>query len=233
MIVDGPDAPVDAGAIRMAAPDRDGRVEVSILVKALNEAANIERCLRSCLAALDGIEGEVIVADSLSEDETVTLALNYPVRIVQLTRKRDRGCGVAAQLAFQHARGEYLYIIDGDMELPSGFLRQALDHLQRHPRVAGVAGQLDELRPDTDLARIRNRRRRHGHAGVGEVEALNGGGLYRREAIERVGGYLTHPSLHAHEEFELALRLRKAGYRVERLPDLSMRHAGHADPAFS
>ncbi|MBN8507170.1 MAG: glycosyltransferase [Burkholderiales bacterium] len=210
----------------------DRRLEVSILVKALNEEANIERCLRSCLAALDGIDGEVIVADSLSEDRTVAIASGLPVRVVQLADKRDRGCGVAAQLAYQHAGGEFLYVIDGDMELPAGFLREALEHLRRNPDVAGVAGQLDELRPSSDLARIRSRHRRHAHTGVGPVKALNGGGLYRREAIERAGNYLTHPSLHAHEEFELALRLRAAGYRIERLASLSMRHSGHADPAF-
>src|SRR5829696_1301551 len=84
---------------------------VSILVKTLNEAANIERCLISCLAALRGIPGEVIVADSLSDDETVAIASRYPVRVVQLLRSEDRGCGVAAQLAYQYSRGTYIYII--------------------------------------------------------------------------------------------------------------------------
>lgn len=206
---------------------------VSILIKTLNEGANIERCIRSCLAALEGIDGEVIVADSLSDDRTVALASQFPVQVVQLRHRRDRGCGVGAQLAYQHSRGKYLYVVDGDMELPPAFLRAALGVLERDPRVAGVAGQLEELRPDTDLARIRGRRRRSAHGGVGPVEALHGGGLYRREAIEDAGGYLTHPALHAHEEFELALRLKARGWSLVRIAEVSMRHAGHADAAFS
>lgn len=205
---------------------------VSILVKALNEADHIERCLRSCLGSLEGISGEVIVADSLSDDETVQLALHFPVKVVQLRHRRDRGCGVGAQLGYQHARGKYLYIMDGDMELPPEFLRRAIALLEREPRVAGVAGQLEEIRPDTDLARIRGKRRRPSHAGVGPVDVLSGGGLYRREAIEDAGGYLTHPSLHACEELELALRLKGRGWSLVRLADVSMRHSGHADPAF-
>lgn len=216
-----------------AAPEEDRRPLVSILVKALNEEAKIERCLRSCLAALEGLQGEVIVADSLSGDRTVELASRFPVTVVQLRRRRDRGCGVAAQLAFQHARGDYLYVIDGDMELPAGFLQQALAVLQSQPRTAGVGGQLEELNPDSDLSRIRGRRRKHAHAGVGPVDVLNGGGLYRRAAIEDAGGYLTHPALHAHEELELALRLRQRGWALERIAAVSMRHAGHTEQAFS
>lgn len=210
-----------------------GQPLVSILVKTLNEAANIERCVRSCLAALDGIDGEVIVADSLSDDETVVLASRYPVQVVQLRHRRDRGCGVGAQLAYQHSRGKYVYVIDGDMELPPDFVREALAVMEREPRVGGVSGQLEELHPDTDLARIRGKRRRSAHAGVGPVQALHGGGLYRREAIDDAGGYLTHPSLHAHEEFELALRLRARGWSLIRIAAVSMRHAGHTDAAFS
>lgn len=208
------------------------RLRVSILVKALNEAENIDRCVRSCLQALEQIGGEVIVADSLSDDETVALATRYPVTVVQLLHRRDRGCGVGAQLAFQHARGEFLHVIDGDMELPLDFLPKALELMDREPRVAGVGGQLEEIRPDTDLARIRANRRRRAHSGVGPVEVLNGGGLYRREAIEDAGGYLTHPALHSHEEFELALRLKARGWSLIRIAEVSMRHSGHADAAF-
>lgn len=213
--------------------DGAGKPEISILVKALNEAENIERCLRSCLSALEGLSGEIIVADSLSDDATVSLASRYPVTVVQLRDRQDRGCGVGAQLAYQHARGRYLYVIDGDMEVPPDFIRKALAVLGREPRVAGVAGQLEETRPEADLARIRRNRRRPAHAGVGSVEALNGGGLYRRAAIDDAGGYLTHPSLHAHEELELALRLKARGWSLVRLRDTSIRHSGHADAAFA
>jgi GT2 family glycosyltransferase len=205
---------------------------VSIVIKAYNEAANIERCLLSCLDALDEVDGEIIVADSLSDDDTVAIAARYPVRIVQLLRAADRGCGVAAQLGFQHARGKYIHLIDGDMELPPGFLPEAIDLLETRPDLAGVGGQLEELRPESHLSRIRASRPKAHHQMPGEVDRLNGGGLYRRQAIEQAGGYLGHPGLHAHEELELALRLRAAGWKLARTSSVSMRHAAHVDPPF-
>ena len=42
---------------------------------------------------------EIIVADSLSDDDTVAIAGQFPVRVVQLTRLEDRGCGTGAQLS--------------------------------------------------------------------------------------------------------------------------------------
>jgi glycosyltransferase involved in cell wall biosynthesis len=205
---------------------------VSIVVKAYNEAANIERCLLSCMEALDQVDGEIIVADSLSDDDTVAIAARYPVRIVQLLRAADRGCGVAAQLGFQHARGKYIHLIDGDMELPPGFLPEAIALLETRPDLAGVGGQLEELRPESHLSRIRASRPKAQHQMPGEVDRLNGGGLYRRQAIEQAGGYLGHPGLHAHEELELALRLRAAGWKLARTGSVSMRHAAHVDPPF-
>jgi len=208
-------------------------IKVSILVKALNEEANIERCVRSCLKALENVNGEVIVADSHSDDATTEIASRFPVKVVQLTHKNERGCGVAAQLGFQYARGEYLYIIDGDMELPSDFFHEAIKVLDSSPDVAGVGGLLEEIQPETHLSRIRASRKIPKHQMPGEVDRLDGGGLFRRSAVEQSGGYLTHPGLHAFEELELALRLCDAGWKLLRLDMVSMRHAAHTDPPFS
>ena len=68
---------------------------ISIIIKTLNESANIARSIESALNAtrdLD-IESEVIVADSLSSDDTVAIAKRYPVRVVQLLDSADRSCG--------------------------------------------------------------------------------------------------------------------------------------------
>ena len=91
-----------------AAPAAEPRLELSVVIKALNEAEKIEACLRSVLAVTDAATTEIIVADSLSDDETVAIASRFPVKVVQLARREDRGCGSAAQLGFQYARGKRL-----------------------------------------------------------------------------------------------------------------------------
>jgi hypothetical protein len=41
--------------------------------------------------------------------------------------------------------------------------------------------------------------------------------------------YFTNPNLHAFEEFELAARLRSAGWRLMRLNAIAVKHYGHAE----
>ncbi len=46
--------------------------------------------------------------------------LPIPSGIVQLARADERCCGVGLQLAHQHSVGEFVYILDGDMEMLPG-----------------------------------------------------------------------------------------------------------------
>src|SRR5262245_62095924 len=98
------------------------RPRVSILIKALNEETNIAGAIESAIAALDGISGEILLADSLSTDATVEVARTYPIRIVTLARARDRSCGIGAQLGYQYSSGDYICVMDGDQRLYRGFL---------------------------------------------------------------------------------------------------------------
>lgn len=211
-------------------PRREGPL-LSVVIKALNEEKNIEATLRSVLEATGDLDAEVILADSGSSDRTVELARAFAVRVVQLAHPEERCCGIGAQLGFQHARGEFIYLMDGDMQLCPGFVPQALSFLLRHTEVAGVGGRVVELNLDSLEYRARNEKPA-AHQRPGEVERLDGGGLYRRRAIESVG-HFSNRNLHSYEEFELALRLRLAGWTLWRLADDAVTHHGHDIPPYA
>lgn len=209
-----------AGGPGSAAP------RVSVIIKCLNEEKGIEAAITSALHALDLIGGgEVIVADSRSTDATVALAKKHPVRIVQLRDEADRSCAAGAQLGMQYARGEFVYVLDGDMQLMPDFLAVALQALDDDPRLAGVAGLLREAYTMNYSSAGRERRRELSKAAQ-TVVALDGGALYRRAAIEEVR-YLANPSLHAFEEFDLGARLVSKGWKLRRLDVLTVLHKGY------
>ena len=201
--------------------------DVSVIIKAFNEETNIARAIESALRATGGMRSETILADSLSTDRTVQIASRYPIRIVQLVHGEDRSCGVGAQLGYQFARGEFVYILDGDMELCPGFLEAALDVLRRDTQLAGVGGQVEEMHVGNLEFRNRERRKKKS-MGAGDVAKLNMGGLYRRRALDEAG-YFTNRNLHSNEELELGLRLRAKGWRLQRLAVPGVRHYGHTD----
>ena len=167
---------------------------VSIIIKALNEERHIAGVIESALAALDGVDGEVILADAASTDRSVEIARRYPVKIVQLNNVADRSCGAGAQLGFQYSNARYLWLIDADMRLHNGFLPAAIKFLEEHPDVAGVGGILFE-RETSSLEFEQRSKRVDPDSRPGDVTRLNGTGVYRRAAIESVG-YVTDRNLH-------------------------------------
>lgn len=198
--------------------------KVSIVIKALNEESNIRRAIESSLFAAANFDGEVILADSSSTDNTIEIAEHFPISIVQLEHIHDRSCGIGPQLGYQHSKGEYVYILDGDMELQAPFLKQAIATLDSQPEVAGVGGYIHEMRADNlELKGRLKRVNRMRPKDLLDVDCLNGGGLYRRSAVEEVG-YLSDRNLHAFEEYDLGARLRGKGWRLISLEDKAVDH---------
>lgn len=209
-------------------------LKVTIGIKALNEEAHIGPTLTSAFDALQGLSGEVVLADSGSQDRTLEIAGAYPaLRIVQLADWSQRCCGAGAQLAYQTARGEYFYLLDGDMSLDPGFLHRGIAFLDSHPDYAGVGGIVREMNTTSIeyQARKRNAEARD-DAKAGDVDRLDCGGLYRRRAIEDLG-YFADRNLHAFEEFELGARLRVAGWKLARIAVPAVDHHGHSEAGLS
>lgn len=203
--------------------------QVSIVIKTLNEERNIAKAIETALAGLAEVGGEVIVADSASSDRTVEIASQYPVTVVQLSNPSERCCGIGPQLGYQYASGQYIYILDGDMQLRPGFLAAAVEFLKMHPQAAGVAGLVVENNLDSLEFKARVERGAV-HMQAGPVDRLDGGGVYRRAAIE-AAGYFSDRNLHSYEELDLAVRLRAAGWSLHRINTPAVDHFGHDVPA--
>jgi len=60
---------------------------VSIVIIARNEEAWIESCIRSVVDASQGLDAEVILVDSASEDRTVAIAEELDVKILRTPRE--------------------------------------------------------------------------------------------------------------------------------------------------
>lgn len=104
---------------------------VSIIIPTFNSAKVIKVCLdASCFQDYPRDKFEIILVDNGSRDGTVSLVKTYPVRIhhcydhpPQVCRQRNLGA--------RHARGDYIYILDHDMELPKNFLKRFAVEIER------------------------------------------------------------------------------------------------------
>ncbi|MFZ3387641.1 glycosyltransferase [Buttiauxella gaviniae] len=203
---------------------------ITVSIKTLNEAECIEKTIDSIQQQIADYPHKIIVADSLSTDNTQQLASAKGVTVVSLTQPADRCCGVGHQLGYLYSEGEYLLLMDGDMELEKGFIDSAVTFLEAHPEYAGVAGTVEM--DDAANYEFKSRKQRlHEIYPIGDCDHLGGGGLYRRVAIEKIG-YLTNRNLHAFEEAELGMRLLHAGYKLHRLDVPYFSHTSHNMPTF-
>ena len=87
---------------------------VSVVIPCLNEAENIEECVKTAREVLEkeGIEGEVLVVDNASEDDSAALAAAAGARVVSEPR---RGYGSAYLAGFAAAKGRYIVMADADL----------------------------------------------------------------------------------------------------------------------
>jgi len=207
-------------------PPKKGKV--SIVIKALNEERNIGECIESALDAIKGIDGEVILVDSLSSDKTVEIASRYPIRIIQLNDPKDRCCGIGPELGFLYSEGEFIYILDGDMKLDRGFIKKALRFF-KDLKVGGVGGNINELSRENLAFQVRSKN--HVVDNVVQVHQLGMGGLYRRKALEEIG-HFSNPWFYAYEEYELGAKLEQQGYNILRIPIKMIDHHGDETTSF-
>lgn len=198
---------------------------ISVIIKTFNEEDGIEKTIQSIKARIGEYPHKIIVADSLSIDNTQSIAIKNQAEVITLVDPNDRCCGVGHQLGYQISEGDYLLLLDGDMELEDGFLEQGILFLEQNPTYAGVAGLVEM--DDAASYEFKSRKQRmHKIYPIGDCNHLGGGGVYRKSAIDAIG-YLTNKNLHAYEEAELGMRLSTVGYKLRRLDIPYFKHTSY------
>lgn len=211
---------------------------ITFAVICKNEAANICRCLDSIILEAVKWEAEILVIDSFSTDSTVKLAKRYPVTIVQLGRDWPHSPAAGRYTAVRRARGSFLLLIDGDMELLPGFLKAALEQLHSDPSVVAVRGRLHNFHTingekfyiSSKFASCTDNRTTYVDSSMPlPIEVAAGSALFRLQAVREAGNF--HPFLKAEEEYEISKRIRGRGGQILYLPVDAANHYGYqSDP---
>jgi glycosyltransferase involved in cell wall biosynthesis len=194
---------------------------VGVVVIGRNEGERLRRCLES----FRDHHGPVVYVDSGSSDGSPALAASTGARVIALTADvpftaaRARNEGWRALL---DARPDLRLVqfVDGDCEVAEGWISRATAALEERPDVAAVSGRRRERYPDASpYNRLCDL---EWDTPVGEAKYFGGDVMIRMAALRETAGYGS--TIIAGEDPELALRLRKAGWRVFRLDCEMTRH---------
>lgn len=179
---------------------------VSFVVPTRNSARTVAACLRSIRAQEDP-PVELIVVDNNSTDGTWEIASALADTAVrqgpERSAQRNRG--------LREATGDIVVFIDSDMVLDATVARDARTLFDQNPDVG--AAVIPELAfGDGYLAASRALEKKL-VLGDAAVEAAR---IFRRSVLDELGGY--DEKLNAFEDYELPDRVRRAGWKVDRVP---------------
>jgi len=107
--------------LQVVEADREGRLELSVVIPVHDEEDNVEPLYESLHRSLQalGRAYEIVVVDDGSRDETYPrlarlAAEDHHLKLVKLRRNYGQTAAMAA--GFDHARGEVIVPMDGDMQ---------------------------------------------------------------------------------------------------------------------
>jgi cellulose synthase/poly-beta-1,6-N-acetylglucosamine synthase-like glycosyltransferase len=182
---------------------------ISVVVIGRNEGERLRRCLESVRGMTSLPKGhETIYVDSGSSDNSLRIATECGARTIELNAPRP-GAALARNAGWRVACADWVLFLDGDTILDPSFPKLALESMA-WPSVAAVWGHRREIYPKANMfQRVLDLDWVYA---PGYTEFCGGDALFRRAALEKVGGF--DPTLIAGEEPEMCSRLRAIGYRI-------------------
>ena len=219
----------------MAAMPDSPKVDASVLTPVLNEEAHIREAVDAMRAQEFDGEIEFLFMDGGSTDGTRALleelaAADPRIRVFDnpgRTTPHGLNVGLAA------ARGDFVVRMDAHAFYPPRYIAAGVERLERGdvewvagpaiPRGTGRWSKRVALALNSGLTTVGSRKWRatqDGGGSAGEVELDTGvfAGVWRRETLERHGGWDTGWPIN--QDSELAARVLAAGGRIVLLPEM-------------
>ena len=123
----------------------------SFIINTYNHASFIEQAIESALnQTFPAADMEVIVVDDGSQDDTSKVAQKFKDRIT-LIRKENGGQSSALNVGFEHAKGEYLTLLDGDDYATEDRVEKISAEFDRYPEVGMIFSSMRRIGDDVDI----------------------------------------------------------------------------------
>ena len=202
------------------------RPKVSIIIPAYNAFSFTYLCLRS-IYNNTSLPYEVILADDCSTDET-TIIEEVVGNIFHIINERNLQFLLNCNNAAKHARGEYLFFLNNDTQVQSGWLEPLVDLMERDSNIGLVGAKL--VYPDGRLQEAGGIIWQDGSAGnygrfenpenpeynyVKDVDYISGAAILIRKTVwDMLDGFDENFAPAYYEDVDIAFSIRNLGFRT-------------------
>lgn len=207
-------------------------MDLSVIIVNWNGHGYIGRCLDSIAAAVRDLDTEVIVVDNCSTDGSVDIVKRLFPSVRVVASPTNMGFGRGAQTGVESAQGKFISIVNPDLVLDPGCLKDLVGSLLSNPAAAwagpkivdpegriesgafGLATMFEPLRWIPGISGLSARRRMKDHAIPVRCESVRGSCMvFRSSMLRAVGGMPTTTFMYGEEQI-LGARFRDQGYEV-------------------
>ncbi len=221
---------------------------VSIIIVSWNALALLKQCLPSVVAT-NYPNLEIILADNASTDDSVAWVMQTWPQIKIVQHPENWAFCKGNNEAIPHASGDYIVLLNNDVEVPANWLQPLVDLLDDNPSAGAVqpkllqytnrakfeyagasGGFLDKYGyPFTRGRLFFTLEEDHGqYDDASEIFWATGAAMMiRRSALDEVGLLDENFFMHM-EEIDLCWRMKRAGYSIHVAPQSQVYHIGGA-----
>ena len=225
-------------------------IDLSIVILTWNSERYITRCIDSIIYCLSGHvrSCEIYVVDNGSKDQSLKklngLIIEKPFNLHLIALKENKGTTVSRNLALRKVKGEYVCIMDSDVEVGQDVFSELITILANDESIVLVVPKI--FYPSGNWQKSFDRFPTISHkikrlfclrsmeASEGAIEisasnckdvdyAISAFWLFRRSLLEKVG-LLDENIFYAPEDVDFCLRIWRAGYRIVYQPSVNIIH---------
>ncbi len=183
---------------------------ISIIIPTYNSERFMPNLLDSIFKT-DVEDMEVIIVDDCSTDNTVKIAKEYPVRVLQL--EANSGPAKARNRGVKEAKGDIIFFLDADVIVMDGTVKEAKGYFDNNPSSNCVIGICTKEPLNKGFVPRYMALFEYIHLKGSEADKVSvfspRCGAVRKDFFEKIGGYNETYRGADVEDFELARRINK------------------------
>ncbi len=197
---------------------------ISIVVPAYNSSRTIGSVIDALGAQnLPAGKPEIIIVDDGSTDNTADIVKSYPA--VKYVYQQNVGPSAARNTGWKQAKGRIVCFTDSDCLPEKDWVSKILSHYTSGA-IGGVGGSYDINNEKSILAKLIHEEIAYRHSKMPrEVDYLGTFNVsYRRDILERIGGFDTAYKAASGEDNDLAYKVKSLGYKLIFDKDIKVAH---------
>lgn len=226
-------------------------MDLSVIIVNYNVKFFLEQCLYSVKKSLSGIDGEVIIVDNNSVDDSVQMLKEKFPEFTLIENRENAGFSKANNQGIRQSKGKYVLLLNPDTVVQEDTFSKCLAFMESHPKAGALGVKMIDgkgrflpeskralPKPDVafykifGLSRLFPKSRIFGKYNLGylnqdethEIEILPGAFMFIRKAVLDETGLLDEAFFMYGEDIDLSYRIILKGYKNYYFPETTIIH---------